>query len=299
MWRVPFRVRVFNDQENAASGLCRDNMQYVFAWVCMMIAARPFIKRRSNTNHHRSKSVVRLLETQVIATKGKGEREILLFYPLFTKGSLQSLLLDQRRVELNERAVLELFWCCADAIEAIHTAGVAHCDVKTLNFMLTDDEKKCVLIDFGSARSPTGINVQDKMQAMVEQERAERCTSAAYRAPELWDVHYRGDEALLDFTKVDIFSLGCVLYAMTFAPFGYSPFESSTQGLMALAARTAEFTIPVVRKQDSIRGSDELIKSMLQRNPRARPTAVNVRKKLDELLKEIQEEDFDCDFQTQ
>jgi len=239
-----------------------------------------------------SEYIVPLLETHVERT-GPTDREISLFFPLFSYGSLSDLLLKEGE-RIPEKRRLELFLSCAKAVCAIHERGVAHCDIKPMNYMIADDENHCILIDFGSARGPPLTKkIENKAEALKEQERAERFCSAAFRSPELWDVPHRGYE--LDFSKSDVFALGCVLYALCFHPYGYSPFESPTQGILALAARTASVQFPQ-QVADPVRGARDLALSMLAADPNGRPTAKVVVEKVDGLLKEISEEDFDVDF---
>lgn len=241
-------------------------------------------------------------------------RDIYLFFPLFRNGSLSDCLLNDDLVKdfLTEKTTLELFLSCAMAVETLHEHNIAHCDIKPLNFMLSEDRKSCILIDFGSARGPPLIKQINKpFDALSEQERAEKFCSAAYRAPELWDVPSKG--YLLDFQRCDVFALGCVLYAMSFPPYGFSPFESPLQGIMPLAARTASFSFPSnqdnlskngdessrnLPKFREVRGAKELISSMLSHDPAQRITAKEVVIRTKQLLDEIEEEDFAVDFSS-
>ena len=78
-----------------------------------------------------------------------------------------------------------------------------------------------VLIDFGSCGSARTM-INSRAQALAMQEDAERNCTAPYRCPELWDVP---SECVID-EKVDIWSLGCTMYACLF---GKSPFESAIE----------------------------------------------------------------------
>ena len=239
-----------------------------------------------------SEYIVPLFETH-INRSGPSRREFSLIFPLFTHGNLSDFLVG--RQELDEKQCLELFLCCASAVSAVNEKGIAHCDVKTHNFMLTEDMKRCILIDFGSSRGPPcKIMINTKAEAMLEQERAERFCSAAYRAPELWDVPFKNAE--VDFSKSDVFALGCVLYSMCFQPLGYSPFESPTQGILGLAARTASFSFPQDAPPEETRGARALIKDMLAFDPKARITSKEVVIRVEALLKELADEDFDTSF---
>lgn len=244
--------------------------------------------------------IVPLVETR-IEKNGKDGREISLFFPLYTRGSLSDHLLERpKSFIVEEKACLSLFLTCAKAVAGAHAKGVAHCDVKPHNFMMSEDGVSCILIDFGSSRGPPVTKrIETRGQALIEQERAERFCSASFRAPELWDVPHKGYE--LDFSKSDIFALGCVLYSMVFRPFGYSPFESPAHGIMSLAARTASYSFPESEDGESIpevRGMKDLITRMLDVNPSKRPTGEQVVEAVMEALQSIAEEDFDVDFAT-
>ncbi|KAK5939547.1 Serine/threonine-protein kinase env7 [Knufia obscura] len=104
----------------------------------------------------------------------------------------------------------------------------AHRDIKPANIMLDDDdgegdgsgsgETKPILMDLGSmAPSPTPIT--SRSQALAVQDTAAEHSTMPYRAPELFDVK---TGSVID-TKVDIWSLGCTMYACLI---GKSPFEA-------------------------------------------------------------------------
>ena len=78
-----------------------------------------------------------------------------------------------------------------------------------------------VLIDFGSCGNSRTM-ISSRAQALEMQEDAERNCTAPYRSPELWDVP---SECVID-EKIDIWSLGCTMYACLF---GKSPFESAIE----------------------------------------------------------------------
>lgn len=97
----------------------------------------------------------------------------------------------------------------------------AHRDIKPANIMLDDtdsDDPKPILMDLGSiAPAPTPIT--SRSQALAVQDTAAEHSTMPYRAPELFDVK---TGSVID-TKVDIWSLGCTMYACLI---GKSPFEA-------------------------------------------------------------------------
>lgn len=240
-----------------------------------------------------------LLEVHVDYVGDRHDREISLFFPFYPHGNLGDHLLnvpDQFCGGYTERECLVMYLTCCLAVEAMHQAGVAHCDIKPMNFMLDDTAKQCVLIDFGSARtSPLQVHITSRGSGLSEQERAERFSSAAYRAPELWETP-KQQGVVLDYASSDVFAMGCVLYAMVFPPYAFSPFESPIHGILPLAARTASYSFPTVSSSQQVRGAHELVRDMLSPDPATRPSICEVARRVKQLLKEIEEEDFDVDF---
>ncbi|RKP27346.1 kinase-like domain-containing protein [Syncephalis pseudoplumigaleata] len=140
----------------------------------------------------------------------------------------------------------------------------AHRDIKLGNVLMADDNVTPVLMDFGSM-ARARVTIRTRQQALQEQDRAAEQCSMAYRAPELFDVK---TGTTLD-EKVDIWSLGCLLYAIAY---GESPFEAAVNeagGSVALAVQSGKFQFP-----SSPSYSDEfkqLVKGLLVTDPKQRP----------------------------
>ncbi|KAF9346764.1 hypothetical protein BGX34_003634 [Mortierella sp. NVP85] len=156
----------------------------------------------------------------------------------------------------------------------------AHRDIKPANVMIGDDGQTPVLMDFGSM-ARARVKIQTRQQALFEQDLAAEQCSMPYRAPELFDVK---TGVTLD-EKVDIWSLGCTLYAMAY---GTSPFETNQMnqgGSIALAVLNGNVRFPTVDQQD--RYSIEfraLIKAMLVVEPAMRLDIHQVIDQVDQLL---------------
>ena len=105
--------------------------------------------------------------------------------------------------------------------------------------MIDDDGKTPILMDLGSlAPSPVAITSR-KLAVAVQDEAGEHCTMP-YRAPELFDVK---TGSIID-TKVDIWSLGCTLYACLV---GKSPFEArseETGGSLSICVLGGDWRFP-------------------------------------------------------
>lgn len=105
--------------------------------------------------------------------------------------------------------------------------------------MIDDSGSNPILMDLGSvAASPIPITSQSV--ALQIQETAAEHSTMPYRAPELFDVQ---TGAVID-TKVDIWSLGCTLFACLV---GKSPFEmrsDETGGTLSLCIMGGDWRFP-------------------------------------------------------
>jgi serine/threonine kinase 16 len=96
--------------------------------------------------------------------------------------------------------------------------------------MIEDDGTTPILMDLGSV-APAPTPITSRSQALAVQDQAAEHSTMPYRAPELFDVK---TGSTID-TKVDIWSLGCTLYACLV---GKSPFEArsdETGGSLSMA----------------------------------------------------------------
>ena len=105
--------------------------------------------------------------------------------------------------------------------------------------MIADDGKTPILMDLGSL-SPAPTPITSRSLALAVQDTAAEHSTMPYRAPELFDVK---TGSVID-TKVDIWSLGCTLYACLT---GKSPFEArseETGGSLSICVLGGDWRFP-------------------------------------------------------
>lgn len=129
----------------------------------------------------------------------------------------------------------------------------AHRDIKPGNIMINDNGSQPILMDLGSlAPSPTPIT--SRAMALQVQDQAAEHSTMPYRAPELFDVK---TGTTID-TKVDIWSLGCTLYACLV---GKSPFEArseETGGSLSLCVLGGDWRFPDEGPAEAKRGKQRV-----------------------------------------
>ncbi|KIX02735.1 uncharacterized protein Z518_08677 [Rhinocladiella mackenziei CBS 650.93] len=131
------------------------------------------------------------------------------------------------------------------------SSAYAHRDIKPGNIMIDDDGRTPILMDLGSlAPSPTPIT--SRSLAIAVQDTAAEHSTMPYRAPELFDVK---TGSVID-TKVDIWSLGCTMYACLV---GKSPFEArsdETGGSLSICVLGGDWRWP--GEGNATKGKDKM-----------------------------------------
>ncbi|KAI2784809.1 kinase-like protein [Daldinia loculata] len=115
----------------------------------------------------------------------------------------------------------------------------AHRDIKPGNIMIDDSGSQPIIMDLGSI-SESPIPITSRSLAIAQQDIAAEHSTMPYRAPELFDVK---TGTVID-TKVDIWSLGCTLYACLV---GKSPFEmrsDETGGSLSMCVLGGDWRFP-------------------------------------------------------
>ncbi|KAH9524592.1 Serine/threonine-protein kinase 16 [Bulinus truncatus] len=167
--------------------------------------------------------------------------EIFVVLPYYKKGTLQNRIdtMKLKGEQFSEDLIWKLMLGICQGIKAMHDhkPQYAHRDIKPDNVM-TEDDGTAIVMDLGSA-APAQLEIKTARQASSLQDlAAERC-SMLYRAPELFTVE---SNTFID-ERTDIWSLGCVLYALAFLE---SPFEAAYQkgDSLALATMAGKITFP-------------------------------------------------------
>ncbi|WP_336116069.1 protein kinase domain-containing protein [Streptomyces sp. PTD9-10] len=144
--------------------------------------------------------------------------------------------------------VCEVAGAVLSALEAAHTAGIVHRDVKPANVLLGDDGR-VLLADFGIAVREHDTRVTGTGMVIG---------SLPYLAPER--IEQRGDGP-----AGDLFSLGVTLYE---AIEGVNPFQRTTPSESVAAVLAYRVAPPRIAS-----GVSDLVMRLLDRDPTARPTA--------------------------
>jgi serine/threonine protein kinase len=159
-------------------------------------------------------------------------------------GDLLSWIADGRT--RKNQTFKRLFQQIALAVQYLHHQGIAHNDIKAENIVL-DSDGNAKLIDFGFA----------KQSQMVEDE--DKCGTLAYAPPEILRIGSYVPQ------KVDIWSLGILLYAMASGKF---PFPTANDKRLKELICEGKLIYP--RRMDL--KLEALVRSMTTVNPNQRPT---------------------------
>jgi len=209
-----------------------------------------------------------------------GATAVLLLFPLYPGGTLQEKVdaMAAKRNHYSEHELLTLFQGVCLAVHEMHSCQpepIAHRDIKLSNVLL-DAHGRPVLMDFGSADT-MNVEVTSHKESLRVQEQAAEQSTMSYRAPELFNVM----DGCTITGKTDVWSLGCLLFAMCHYE---TPFEmvAGQTGSLALAIAQGKLKWPENNPYSSeVQG---LITSMLKLDPAERVTLEEVLNKLGGLV---------------
>ncbi|XP_070822810.1 dual specificity protein kinase Ttk [Chaetodon trifascialis] len=145
-----------------------------------------------------------------------------------------------------------------EAVQTIHKHGIVHSDLKPANFVIVNASLK--LIDFGIAN-----RIQPDVTSIMKDSQV---GTLNYMPPEaIKDTSSQPGKAHSKISpKGDVWSLGCILYCMTY---GKTPFQSITNQIAKLHAiidPSHKIEFPDISEKDLL----DVLKRCLVRNPRER-----------------------------
>ncbi|CAN0294389.1 unnamed protein product [Ascophyllum nodosum] len=188
----------------------------------------------------RHRNVISLVDQVSAPSKTHpGAREFFLLFPFYERGTVWDAIVKAKEEgppwPYPEPKALRVFLDACRGINAMHSHGYAHRDIKPLNLLVANDGT-CVVMDVGSACSARR-EVSTRQEALLLEDEASSLCSMPYRPPELTSVKR---DSVVD-ERVDVWALGCTLYAMAF---GHSPFETPRDGVSKLAILNGAFSFP-------------------------------------------------------
>lgn len=205
----------------------------------------------------------------VVIVHSVGEHENLPFLVMeFVEGqTLQDLIRENKK--LSVETTLRIAHQIASGLAAAHARGVVHRDVKPANILIENGIQRVKIADFGLARvvlDASGLTSQGKTVG-----------TPSYMAPEQVD-------GLEVDCRADLFSLGCVIYAMLT---GHTPFRAGNT-LAVLQAVSKREHVPLDSVVDVPEGLSQLVDRLLKKDPNARlESAVKVLEILEELMRTV------------
>ncbi|EKX45364.1 hypothetical protein GUITHDRAFT_62023, partial [Guillardia theta CCMP2712] len=203
--------------------------------------------------------------------------EVLLLTDFYPGGGLQDVMnrLREEGQVLSEQALLLLFGQVCNAVAHLHSQSppIAHRDVKLENVLLHGEmdasspgRVRLVLCDFGSATTRAQV-YETRKDILEEEERIQKFTTLAYRAPEMVDLYQRKriDE------RVDVWALGVLLYNMCFNKFPFDPQSP-------LSILSGRFSFPTGKGGDQMYSAAllDVISRCLLVDPDVRPSVFEV-----------------------
>ncbi len=168
----------------------------------------------------------------------------------------------------TQREALRITLAIARALEAAHAARIIHCDLKPENVLLPMDGRLRV-VDFGIARV-----VETLTTSPGSDDKNTVAGTPGYMAPEQW----RGE---LPTEAADVWALGMMLYEMLA---GHRPFEGPGGDGRPMHMRVLDEATVIRPIAGIVSDLQQLVLSLCDRDPLARPSAAGAARLLESLL---------------
>ncbi|MBX3227843.1 MAG: serine/threonine protein kinase [Labilithrix sp.] len=162
---------------------------------------------------------------------------------------------------LDMRQCLKILDDVLAGLEAMHSVGLGHLDIKPSNVLLRRGEQG-VLVDFGLA----GRKLR------------QGCGTGPYGAPEVWGVLPPGYVASP--AHADIYSFACVAFEMLMGRLLFDAPNEVAQVSLHLAHDGFPAAVKALLANPEIAPLAEVLQPALRRDPRLRPTAEDLRRDL-------------------
>jgi serine/threonine-protein kinase len=212
-------------------------------WARDETARARFLREARLARRIKSRHVVPVLEV------GEVEEVVYLVMPLYAR-SLADRLRSSGPLDVD--GCSDLAAQLGQGLDALHSAGILHRDVKPSNVLL--DDGLAALADFGLARAADSTRLTHEGQVLG---------SLHYLAPELIE----GAEAT---TASDIYGLGCLLYE---AAVGEPPFAGRSAAELGFAHLVEPPPDPRERRPELSAEVASALLNPLEKEPSARPTS--------------------------
>lgn len=210
----------------------------------------------------------------------------------------------------SESVALQLFDHLCEGVARMHACGYSHRDIKLENVLLRGSNPahlaQPVLMDFGSA-GPLTRSLATRRDVLEIADEAGQHTTLSYRPPELFVGELRTtgggnnnanpDDAahpddVLDYTKVDVWMLGCTLFAILYgASPGECEFSDSTGQIRIVDCTHNKVLGPLPRPSHDTPPArwyspqvTELLEWILTQDRHQRPTLTQVQSRVRQMV---------------
>ena len=158
-------------------------------------------------------------------------------------GELFDYIVEKERLDESEASIF--FYQLINALEYIHSKGIAHRDLKPENLLLSQKKKNIKIIDFGLS------NFFENGNNCLETP----CGSPSYASPEI----IKGE--MYDGFKIDVWASGIILFAMLC---GYLPFDDDEEEEKEEQDDKKYFSQSNINKEEKSEDNEVLFQKILE-----------------------------------